>query len=94
MSAWSNQFFGQQNLKTTIFYGKFYIDIPSSILNIIPVNVHLFRKSQNSQNRSIIYTENIVVTCRKSKFGNITLLVFSCMFEYPQMFFHISTVVP
>ena len=35
----------------------------------------------------IIYTENIVVTCRKSKFGNITLLVFSCMFEHPQMFF-------
>ena len=35
----------------------------------------------------IIYTENIVVTCRKSKFGNITLLVFSCMVEYPQMFF-------
>ena len=35
----------------------------------------------------IIYTENIVVTCRKSKFGNITLLIFSCMFEYPQMFF-------
>ena len=28
-----------------------YIDIPSSILNIIPVNVHLLRKSQNSQNR-------------------------------------------
>ena len=51
MSAWSNQLFGLQNLKTTIFYGRFYIDIPSSILNIIPVNVHLFRKSQNSQNR-------------------------------------------
>ena len=51
MSAWSNQMFGLQNLKTTIFYGKFYIDIPLSILNIIPVNVHLFRKSQNSQNR-------------------------------------------
>ena len=34
--------FGLQNLKTTMFYGKFYIDIPSSILNIIPVNVHLF----------------------------------------------------
>ena len=51
MSAWSNQLFGLQNLKATILYGKFYIDIPSSILNIIPVNVHLFRKSQNSQNR-------------------------------------------
>ena len=51
MSAWSNQLFGLQNLKTTIFYGKFCIDIPLSILNIIPVNVHLFRKSQNSQNR-------------------------------------------
>ena len=38
-------------LKTTIFYGKFYIDIPSSILNIISVNVHMFRKSQTSQNR-------------------------------------------
>ena len=37
-------------LKTTIFYDKFYIDIPSSILNIISVNVHLFRKSQTSQN--------------------------------------------
>ena len=35
----------------------------------------------------IIYTENIVVTWRQSKFGNITLLVFSRMFEYPQMFF-------
>ena len=43
--------FGLQNLKTTILYDKFYIDIPSSILNIIPVNVHLFRKSQNSPNR-------------------------------------------
>ena len=42
----------------------------------------------------IIYTENIVVTCQKSKFGSITLLVFSCMFEYPQMFFHISTLPP
>ena len=38
-------------LKTTIFYGTFYIDIPSGILNIISVNVHLFRKSQTSQNR-------------------------------------------
>ena len=36
---------------TTIFYGKFYIDILSSILNIISVNAHLFRKSQTSQNR-------------------------------------------
>ena len=42
----------------------------------------------------IIYTENIVVTWRQSKFGNITLLVFSCMFKYPQMFFHISTLLP
>ena len=42
----------------------------------------------------IIYTENIVVTCQKSNFGNITLLVFSCMFENPQMFFHISTLLP
>ena len=50
LSAWSNQSFGLQNLKTTIFYSKFYIDIPSSILDIIPGNVHLFRKSQNSQN--------------------------------------------
>ena len=37
----------------------------------------------------IIYTENIVVTCQKWKFDNITLLVFCCMFEYPQMFFYI-----
>ena len=35
----------------------------------------------------IIYTENIVVTCRKSKFCNIYAAFFSCMFEYPQMFF-------
>ena len=42
----------------------------------------------------IIYTENIRVTCQKSKFGNITLLGFSCMFEYPQMFLHISTLLP
>ena len=42
--------FGLQNLETTIFYGKFYIDIPLSILNIIKGNVHLLRKSQNSQN--------------------------------------------
>ena len=35
----------------------------------------------------VIDTENVVVTCRKSKFSNITLLVISCMFEYPQMFF-------
>ena len=35
----------------------------------------------------IIYTENVVVTSRKLKFGNVTLLVFSCMFEYPQIFF-------
>ena len=43
--------FGLQDLKTTTFYGKFYIDIPLTILNIIPVNVHLFRKSQNRPNR-------------------------------------------
>ena len=40
----------------------------------------------------IIYTENIVVTCQKSKFGSITLLVFSCMFEYPtNVFSHFYT---
>ena len=94
MSAWSNQLFGLQNLKTTIFYGRFYIDIPLSILNIIPVNVHLFRKGKNSQNRKRYRHRNIVMTCRKSKFGNITLLVFSCMFEYPQMFFNISRLLP
>ena len=44
-------------------------------------------KVEIAQIAGIIYTENIVVTCRKSKFGNITLLVFSCMFENPQMFF-------
>ena len=42
----------------------------------------------------VIDTENIVVTCQKSKFGNITLLLISCMFEYPQMYFHISTLLP
>ena len=44
-------------------------------------------KVKIAQIAGIIYTENIVVTCRKSKFGNIMLLVFSCMFENPQMFF-------
>ena len=94
MSAWSNQLFGLQNLKTTIFYGKFYIDIPSSILNITQLMSICLEKVKIAKIAGIIYTENIVVTCRKSKFGNITLLVFSCMFEYPQMFFHISTLLP
>ena len=49
--SWSNQILGLQNLETTIFYGKFYIDIPLSILNINPGNIYLFRKSQNRQNR-------------------------------------------
>ena len=52
-----------------------------------------FEKVKIAKIAGIIYTENIVVTRRKSKFGNITLLVFSCMFEYAQMFFHISTVL-
>ena len=95
MSAWSNQLFGLQNLKTTIFYGKFCIGITLCILNIIPVNVHCLEKVKIAKIAGIIYTENIVVTYRKSKFGNIfTLLVFFCMFEYPQMFFHISTLLP
>ena len=46
-------------LKTTIFYGKFYIDIPSNILNIISVNVHLFRKSQTSQKSQALFTQKI-----------------------------------
>ena len=49
-------------------------------------------KVKIAQIAGLIYTENIVVTCRKSKFANITLLVFFCMFEYPQMFFsHLYT---
>ena len=90
--AWGNQLFVLQNLKTTIFCGKYYIDIPSSILNIIPVNVHLFRKSQNSPNRRLCLHRKYRSDLPKVKiWQHYTACIFLYVWVHTKVFSHFYT---
>ena len=72
--------------------GRFYIDIPLSILNIIPVNVHLFRKSQNSQNRRLYLHRKYRSDLPKVKiWQHYTTCIFLYVWAAPNVFSHFYT---